>query len=651
MAYNFNPKTLEDGVAELITKPKVATMYGFLWQYFESTGKDDVGGLMPVDKDKIKFKVDYSLVAETLELVDYKNNDLKSASVKRQFLEQVITFAREKHSHVLESIGESVESLEIGSFDVGSGSRGLTATQQENIQVLSLAWWQACEKNNLPTTLPAYEAFIAKCVNPPKKSDRGFTSLINELADTTIFDIGMKEGTKTVKIEVPLGTGQQYVKDVASDAAKDKTWITASYYSAQKFHSNHGQLNYNSSSQYVFSHVEAKGYGWFKNNYIQIMNSVVKTGVFPLSKRPDSNKWNPADMLAININSVKAASNMSTAKSIINDWKNEPTRCLSEYNKLIKQWFDSGNLIPISLKKSSSNPKLKFMNYSSDVADDKAFSHIMTVMEKVKRARSDERKVEILQDLIQITDVRYDAAIQKCLVYFDIDIDGDGNRDTNEMYYFDIRGFEEGSKFSDILIQIMPARKAMAGLGKISFTVADEIMKLYSGSNSHFNKLKRLRSQAVQSIARKYKVPNNAPVLNIIINKFNSVDRFMMFKGTSAEQAHTTIFGQIDSQMYGSVRFGREVLVKYVELLGGKGAKSLMREDLKFVKNKVQSYELGRFFDENKSTVNQVIRKKVLLSIYLYASSRGLYAFLDNKTMNEIKEGYYKASPFVILGG
>lgn len=650
MAYNFNPKTVEEGVGELISKPKVATMYAFLWNFFEAEGKEDLGDFLVVDKDKVKFKVDYSLVAETLDLVDYKNNDLKSATIRREFLQEVISSANKRHSHVIDAVGAAVESLEIGAFDVGSGSRGLTATQQENIQVLSLAWWQACTKNNLPTTLPAYQAFIAKCTNPPKKEDPGFTKLINELADTTIFDVGVREGGKTVRIDVPIGTGQRYVLDVAATASKDKTWITASYYSAEKFHNSHSQLNYNSSGQYVFAHVESKGYGWFKSNYLAIMNNVMSTGTFPLSKKPDPNKWNPADMLAVNINSVRAKSNMAEAKAVRNDWKKEPTKCLNMYNKLIKDWFDSGNLIPISLKKSSANPKLKFMNYTTDKVDDKAFTHIMSVMEKVHAAKSNDKKVEILNDLISITQVRYDPGIQKCLVDFDIDIDGDGVRDTNEMYKFDIRGFEEGAKFSDILIQIMPAKKAMAGLGKISFNIADEIMQMYSGSSSHFTKLKRLRSQAVNSVARKYNI-EGTPVAKFVFGKLNSIDRFMMFKGTSIEQAGTTLFGQIDSQMHGSVRFGREVLVRYVELLGGRGAKSLMREDLKFVKNKVQSYELGRFFDENKSTVNQLIRKKVLLSIYFYASSRGIFAFLDNKTINEIKEGYFRASPFVILGG
>jgi len=651
MAYNFNPKTIEDGVAELITKPKVATMYGFLWQYFTSEGIDDIGEMMPIDKEQRKFKIDYSLVSGILELTDFKNNDLKAVSVKQEFFEKVLSNARERYPHII-TAKEGLESLTVGTFDVGSGSRGLTPTQQENIQVLSLAWWQACVKNNLPTTLPAYQAFILKCATPPKRKDAGFDKLINELADTTIFNITEAATPgRYVKIEVPLGTGQRYVKEVATLATKDKTWIAASYHSAEKFHNSHSQLNYKSSGQYVFTHVEAKGYGWFKNNYATIMKQVKESGTFPLSQTPDANKWNPADMLAVDVTSVKAATNMSSAKTIINDWKSEPTRCLNEYNNLIKEWFDSGNLIPISLKKSSSNPKLKFMNYTSSEVDDKAFTHIMSVMERVHAAKTEDEKVEIMNKLINISQVRYDPRIQKCLVYFDIDVDGDGKQDTNEMYYFDIRGFEEGSKFSDIQVQIMPAKQAMAGLGKIAFSLADDIIKMYSGSTSHFSKLKRLRIQAIRNVCGKNKIPLDSAVVKRIEGQLNSIDRFMRFQGSSIENAGNTIFGRIDSQMFGSVRLGREILVKYVELLGGTSAKNLMREDIRFVKNKVQSYELGRFFDENKSTVNRLIRKKVLLSIYFYASSRGIFAFLDNKTIAEIKQGYFRSSPFVILGG
>ena len=65
----------------------------------------------------------------------------------------------------------------------------------------------------------------------------------------------------------------------------------------------------------------------------------------------------------------------------------------------------------------------------------------------------------------------------------------------------------------------------------------------------------------------------------------------------------------------------------------------------KFIKNKVQSYEIGYLLDKNQ-VLRQDIKQNILKSMYLYASSKGFYIFRDEKV-----KSYMQSSTYIKVGG
>ena len=65
----------------------------------------------------------------------------------------------------------------------------------------------------------------------------------------------------------------------------------------------------------------------------------------------------------------------------------------------------------------------------------------------------------------------------------------------------------------------------------------------------------------------------------------------------------------------------------------------------KFIKNKVQSYEIGFLLGKNQ-VLRQEIKQNILKSMYLYASSKGFYIFRDAKV-----KSYMQSSTYLKVGG
>ena len=70
-----------------------------------------------------------------------------------------------------------------------------------------------------------------------------------------------------------------------------------------------------------------------------------------------------------------------------------------------------------------------------------------------------------------------------------------------------------------------------------------------------------------------------------------------------------------------------------------------MLEIAKYIKNKVQSYEVGYLLDNNTLLTKQ-IKQNILKSMYLYASSKGFYIFRDAKV-----KSYMQSSTYLKVGG
>jgi hypothetical protein len=424
-----------------------------------------------------------------------------------------------------------------------------------------------------------------------------FIDILNEEDDVKILSSKAKQNT------IIDGKFFNEFKDYVnlSDAGGD--WAASSVFIANKIHSP-----YVSGGTYKFYRQDQ--YKEFKKTYTDMKNKIKKS---PLKMdvaavygniQMAEDKWNPADIIAVKTSydgrkvykpsgksSLQADnSEMKNAVKLIDDFKD-----LYEYNKWIHQQFKDKNIIPISLKKTiETNPKVEVVD--------------------LKEVKS----LEAFLDMdIKVTKIDWRQEAQKCYIHFDAP--------NFEGGFFDARGFEESGKMADIQIQLQQGKQASHG--KVTLPVTYLITRLSKGTK-YFNVLQSMRRKCFGN-------PMNR---NFFDYKVITND----FKDDSSVLANTPAYANYISK-----------------LSGGKHAKSTVQEQVqrmqrsrqsnltiaKFVKNKVQSYEVG-FLLGNDKGLGEEIRKNILKSMYLYASSKGFYIFRDAKV-----KSYMQSSTYLKVGG
>lgn len=653
MGYNFRVTDKVEGITALLESDRTGgvtpTIYGMIWDYaIEKLNMDDIeiGNYLAIDKTKSVFKVHTEVVIK----VDPTIEEGSSSDKARRFIEALKNkIGSGNYPDALDRIGRGKGNVALGSIlDVGAGSGGsaLSTTDQENLQVLALAWYQACNTLGTSTSADAFNAFVQVAANATWKDANEYRRVGSMVAGSTLFKLKSSTGASGW-VTPKLGTANLAgISKVCKIAHKDKDWITAAWRNADKLHSSHSQINYKSSDLYIFSHVEATGYGWFKDKYNNLKKKLAPNPL-GINVTMEPNKWNPSDALAVNINSFRKKENLSKANAIINGNTTDHLAALAAYNNLILQWFEEGNIIPISLKKSSKSPKIKFMNYSGSGGTDKLMDSIMETMNDISKAKTEKQKIDIMNKLVIIDRVEYNVNILKTKVYFSIDLNRNGTPDPSEQFYFDARPFG-GDKVEDIKVQLLPAKGASAALGRAEFSVMEELIKSYN--SNHFSFLKKKRQDAVNYILNKRKIKETEITgpFRASIEQFKKIDLFTRF-GKGSSNFSDTLIGKLYNN-----QIGKEILAEYIGSISNTktshvDALSGRLDNSKHYRVKLQSNEFASLFDI--SDVSEMIRKKILLTIFFYISSRGIYAFLDDSDIEKIKSSAIRSSPFIILGG
>lgn len=653
MGYNFRVTDKVEGITALLESDKTGgvtpTIYGMIWDYaIEKLNMDDVeiGNYLAIDKTKSVFKVHPQVVIK----VDPTIEEGSSSDKARRFIEALKNkIGAGNYPDALDRIGRGKGNVALGSiFDVGAGSGGsaLSTTDQENLQVLALAWYQACNTLGTSTSADAFNAFVQVAADSTWKDANEYRRVGSMVAGSSRFKLKSSTGASGW-VTPKLGTANLAgISKVCKIAHKDKDWITAAWRNADKLHSSHSQINYKSSDLYIFSHVEASGYGWFKSMYKDLKKKLTPNPL-GINVAMEENKWNPADALAVNINSFRKKENVSKVKAIINPNTTDHLAALAAYNNLILQWFEEGNIIPISLKKSSKSPKIKFMNYSGGGGTDKLMDSVMETMNDISNAKTEKQKLDIMNKLVSIDKVEYNVNILKTKVYFSIDLNRNGTPDPSEQFYFDARPFG-GDKVEDIKVQLLPAKGASAALGRAEFSVMEELIKSYN--SNHFSFLKKKRQDAVNYILKKrgMKESEITGPFRATIEQFKKIDLFTRF-GKGSSNFSDTLIGKLYNN-----QIGKEILAEYIGSISNTKASHVdalsgRLDNSKYYRVKLQTNEFASLFD--MSDVSEMIRKKILLTIFFYISSRGIYAFLDSSDIEKIKNSAIRASPFIILGG
>jgi len=392
---------------------------------------------------------------------------------------------------------------------------------------------------------------------------------------------------------------------VNSDA---QDWIDSSVWIA-----NAAYPKYCSSDNYNFYRQDfVPG---FKGTYNRIRNKIRKNASSSVLKKMYSvvgmseDKWNPADIIAIKSSKASTtlsllenfdASKVSKESKEVRDQNKkmnlsdkegklihvmEDLDEMYEYNKLIQDLFEKKECIGISLKKATSKSvKIVEMDHKDTGG--------------IKKA---------LNMKVDITKVLYSDSNQKCIVEFEVS----GERGQ----YLDIRGFESSRKIADIQVQLSK-KGSSAAHGKITLPVISLITKLSKGraSFSAMNAKKRSMFKSLNKSSI-----HNFTDWNIFNSYVKNPTQLAVDMNKWAEYIQW-----LSKNRHESVSVINEVNKMLKKKTG-------VFDAAKYLKHKVQSYEVGFLLDTEQKQIREDIKENIIKSIISYAGSKGMIIFNDSK--------------------
>jgi len=367
-------------------------------------------------------------------------------------------------------------------------------------------------------------------------------------------------------------------------------------------------------------------------------SSVVRT-VYSSMSKGTGDKWNPADIIAIKktkmnsiVNEMEAFKNGKPNLQHFKDLKTikqqnkamgkgfeivEDMNMLYYYNQFVDKHYKSRDCVPISLKKV--------------IATAKEIKEV--TVPNVRITEFDHKETKGLEDSvnldIDITNVKYEPTNAKCIVEFKL-----GGEKGHTM---DIRGFQSAIN-NDVQMQLQ--KGAAANHGKATLGVFTIITKLSKGRMAFSKQRSELRK-----LFPKKKIPSGSPKEK---HAFSSYEIFTGYtKNTTGDFSKRTFLRDM------------RIWAEYLQFLsGGKHKKNdsiatvLKLYDkkpvdaAKWLKNKVQSYEVGQVVDKAQPQIKEFVKTNIMKSVYSQAASKGFRIFGDKKITD-----YMTASSYVKVGG
>ena len=380
----------------------------------------------------------------------------------------------------------------------------------------------------------------------------------------------------------------------------------------------------------------------YRGKYKEIATKIAKTAQDPMVKRIYQNvsvgtgdKWNPSDIMALdstqstnienNLKNFDPAKVSKASREIhFNNMKlkaeadsngkkaiemTEGMDELYEYNKFIDDLFKRKELIGISLKKTEREPA------AIKMFDHKDFAGLK----------------ESLNLDLEITKVDYKPNAMKCVINFTL---------AGETGHFmDVRGFESSKILADVQMQLQ--KGTAANHGKATLPAFSLITSLSKGLPS-VRATRTMRNSIFKGIS----IPQGRN------HEFTDWDIFGKYAfqktGTFSNNTmvnHAPLWCDYISKLSGGVVNKKVIMDGFNKKLGT--AKVLNYKDAgKFLKNKVQSYEVGYVLDKGRTEISKDIKKNIMKSVYSLAASKGFRIFGDKKITD-----YMSSSTYIKVGG
>ena len=380
----------------------------------------------------------------------------------------------------------------------------------------------------------------------------------------------------------------------------------------------------------------------YRKKYVEIANRIADTAQDPMVKSIYKNvsmgtgdKWNPSDIMAIdssnaskierNIKDFDATKISKASREIhYNNLKlkaeadskgkkalemTEGMDELYEYNKFIDNLFKSGELVGISLKKTET-PSVAM----------KLFDH-----------KDFEGLKESLNLDLEIENVDYKPNAMKVKVEFNI------GGETG--HYMDVRGFESSKILGNVQMQLQ--KGTAANHGKATLPAFSLITQLSKGMPA-INATKRMRSNLFQG----RRIPKNQ---NHKFTDYKAFDRYAFKKQGAFSQATIVNDAPLWAEYCSDLSTEKMSTVKFLQEFNkklGTGTNKNYKEAAKYLKNKVQSYEVGYVLEKGKGFIQDEIKKNIMKSVYSLAASKGFRIFGKKKITD-----YMSSSTYLKVGG
>jgi len=456
---------------------------------------------------------------------------------------------------------------------------------------------------------------LAFALRQDKRSDLEFTDLEQVMGDINLLPNSVKSRCM-IDYQKMRPAFNNWLESGAKDWIDSSVWIANSTYPTYCKKGNYNFYRQDFVPPFKGTYKEIKDR--IKQN---AKNSVMKKMYKVVGMSED--KWNPADIIAIeenrsnniisllkNFDATKVSKESKEIQKQNKSLKDSNVILLEdldemyEYNQLIDKLFKDSDCMGISLKKATSS------SVNMDVIDHKA----------------DKGLKKALSMKVDITSVEYSSKNQKCIVNFTVA--------GEKGHYLDIRGFETTTKIADIQVQLSK-QGSSAAHGKITLPVVTLIAKLSKG--------------------------------RIALSKLNSKKR-TLFKSLKPSSIHGfTDWKNFDVYVKNSVQFIKDLpkWAEYIEWLSKnrhesvvviKHVKSLLKKKTgrttgifdaaKYLKHKVQSYEVGHLLDTQQDQIKEDIKENIIKSMISYAGSKGMMVFNDDKAT-----AYMVSSTYLKVGG
>ena len=388
----------------------------------------------------------------------------------------------------------------------------------------------------------------------------------------------------------------------------------------------------------------------FRGAYREIAKHIAKNAkdsrvrtVYGQMSKGTGDKWKPADVIAIKKSKaaqfIRVMESYKNLRPDLSEFKE--AKKLDEMNKDLKkgvgsskkqlevvedmqmlywynQWVDkkykSRECVPISLKKVSATAKV-LLKVKTPLVAMKSFDH--------KEARGVKNAIKLD---VEIGKVDFSPRNAKCIVNFKLSgVKG---------HKMDIRGFQSAIN-NDVQMQLQ--KGSAANHGKATLSIFGLITKLSGGRMA----LSKQRAE-LRKLFKGKRIPTG---------KDHQFTNYSIFQDYAEQQR-----GDFNKSNW------KEDLpnwAKYLNFLSGK--KHKVKDVLakcnalydqkpvsaaKWLKNKVQSYEVGQVVDMAQPQIKDMIKTNIMKSIYSQAASQGFRIFGENKITD-----YMTASSYLKVGG